>query len=100
VEIVVCVHVATEEGSPGAGGLWRWAVHVGRDFSDPLSCLIAGAADDQVEAMIRGQETAVACARVAERCGQLEFTGEATTVVLDHDPCDHAWPLLRFEEDY
>lgn len=100
MEIVACVHVATEEGSPGAGGLWRWAVHVGRDFTDPLSCLLAGAEPDRVSAEIRGQEVAVACARVAERCGQLELTGETTTVVLDADPCVKPWPLLRFEEDY
>jgi len=100
MEIVVCVHLADEASSPGAGGMWRWAVHVGRDFTDPASCLVAGVELERLLAELRGQEVAVACARVAERCGRLELTDEPTTVALDHDPCGEPWPLLRFEEDY
>ena len=98
MEIVVCVHVADEASSPGAGGLWRWAVHIGRDFSDAASCLNAGVEDTQIDAEIRGQAVAVAAATVAERCGQLEITDEPTTVVLDHDPCGAPWELVRVEE--
>lgn len=90
MEIVVCVHVASEQGNPGAGGMWRWAVHVGRDFSDPTSCLNAGAELQQWEAEVRGQDVAVAAAKVAERFGALDGVA---TVVLDHDPCSHPWPL-------
>lgn len=98
MEIVVCVHVIDERSSPGAGGMWRWAVHVGRDFTDPASCLNAGAADDQREAELRGQSVAVAAARVAELCGALEITDEPTTVVLDHDPVGDPWPFLYTED--
>jgi hypothetical protein len=98
VEIVVCVHVVEEASSPGAGGLWRWAVHVGRNFSDPSSCLNAGAAETQEEAELLGQTVAVAAAQVAERCGQLEVTDDPTTVVLDHDPCGAPWELTKIEE--
>ncbi len=90
MEIVVCVHLADEAGNPGAGGMWRWAVHVGRDFSDPASCLNAGAEAEQSEAMVRGQDVAVAAAKVAERCGVLEGVD---TVVLGHDPVREPWPL-------
>lgn len=98
MEIVVCVHLASERGNPGAGGMWRWAVHVGRDFSDRRSCLNAGVEELQVEAMVRGQAVAVAAAMVAERCGVLELTGDATTVLLDHDPCGEPWALIRVED--
>ena len=99
MEIVVCVHEVDERSSPGASGMWRWAVHVGRDFTDPDSCLNAGAADDQLEAMLRGQAVAVAAARVAERCGVLEIRDdEPTTVVLDHDPVGDPWPFLHTED--
>jgi hypothetical protein len=98
MEIVVVVHLIAEASSPGAGGMWRWAVHVGRDFGDAESCLNAGAEDEQWLAELRGQAVAVAAAKVAERCGALEFTDEPTTVVLDHDPCGPAWPLLRVED--
>lgn len=97
MEIVVCVH-AVGDGSPGAEGLWRWAVHVGRDFSDMASCLNAGAADDQTEAEMFGQAVAVAAAKVAQRCGVLELTDDPTTVVLDVDPCAEPWPLLKVED--
>lgn len=100
MEIVVCVHLADEASSPGAGGLWRWAVHVGRNFSDASSCLNAGAAGSQEEAEDFGQAVAVAAARVAERCGVLELTDEPTTVVLDHDPCGAPWKLLDLSEEY
>lgn len=100
MEIVVCVHVIDETSSPGAGGLWRWAVHVGRDFSDARSCLNAGAAKTQASAEDLGQAVAVAAARVAERCGVLELTDEPTTVLLDHDPCGEPWVLLDLSEDY
>ena len=98
MEIVVVVHVIDEAFSPGAGGLWRWAVHVGRDFGDKASCLNAGAEETQWEAELRGQQVAVAAAKVARLCGELELTGEATTVVLDHDPCGDPWELLMVEE--
>lgn len=98
MEIVVCVHVI-EQGSPGAEGLWRWAVHVGRDFSDQASCLNAGVAADQSTAEIDGQAVAVAAARVAALCGRLELTGEPTTVVLDHDPVLEPWGDVM-SEDY
>lgn len=98
MEIVVCVHVVDEASSPGAGGMWRWAVHIGRDFSDASSCLNAGAATCRDEAEIIGQAVAVAAATVAERCGVLEVTDEPTTVVLDHDPCGAPWQLARVEE--
>lgn len=90
MEIVVVVHLATEAGNPGAGGMWRWAVHVGRDFSDPSSCLNAGAEVEQWKALVRGQDVAVAAAKVADRLGVL--TG-VDTVMLDHDPCRDPWPL-------
>lgn len=98
MEIVVVVHVVDEVSSPGAGGMWRWAVHVGRDFSDRESCLNAGAEDERWLAEIRGQQVAVAAAKVAERCGVLELSGAPTTVVLDHDPCGDPWPIARVEE--
>lgn len=98
MEIVVCVHLIDEGKSPGAGGMWRWAVHVGRDFTDPDTCLNAGAEDKQWLAELRGQAVAVAAARVAERCGVLELTDAPTTVVLDHDPCGQPWPLLTVED--
>ena len=98
MEIVVCVHPIAEESSPGAGGLWRWAVHVGRDFSDKASCLNAGAETEQWEAELRGQAVAVAAAKVAERCGVLELSDAPSTVVLDRDPCGPAWPILRVED--
>jgi hypothetical protein len=98
MEIVVCVHVVDEASSPGAGGVWRWAVHVGRDFSDAGSCLNAGAEDERWLAELRGQQVAVAAARVAERCGVLELTDEPTTVVLDHDPCGAPWPIMRVKD--
>ena len=98
MEIVVCVHEIEHE--PENAGMWRWAVHIGRDFADPLSCLNAGVEGDQHAAEDRGQGVAVAAARVAERCGQLEFSGEPTTVVLDHDPCGTRWALLNLAEDY
>ncbi|MTA13486.1 MAG: hypothetical protein F2534_12870 [Actinobacteria bacterium] len=90
MEIVVVVHLADEVGNPGAGGMWRWAVHVGRDFSDPGSCLNAGAEPGRWEALVRGQDVAVAAAKVAERCGVL--TG-VDTVELGHDPVSEPWPL-------
>jgi hypothetical protein len=98
MEIVVCVHQIDEASSPGAGGMWRWAVHVGRDFADRASCLNAGATDTEWDATHVGQAVAVAAAKVAERCGQLELTDEPTTVVLDHDPCVRPWPLLKVED--
>jgi hypothetical protein len=98
MEIVVVVHLIAEASSPGAGGMWRWAVHVGRDFADKDSCLNAGAEDEQWLAELRGQAVAVAAAKVAERCGVLELTDEPTTVVLDHDPCEQPWPLLTVED--
>ncbi len=94
----MCVHQVDEASSPGAGGLWRWAVHIGRDFSDPDSCLNAGAEDAPALAALRGQAVAVAAARVAERCGALELTDEPTTVVLDHDPCGTPWPISTVED--
>lgn len=100
MEIVVCVHLADEAGNPGAGGMWRWAVHVGRDFSDPDTCLNAGAAASQFEAEDFGQAVAVAAAKVAEQCGVLELTDQPTTVVLDHDPCRTPWRLVDLSEDY
>jgi hypothetical protein len=90
VEIVVCVHVASEQGNPGAGGMWRWAVHVGRDFSDPTSCLNAGAETERWAAEVRGQDVAVAAAKVADRLGVL---AGVDMVVLGHDPCSEPWPL-------
>ena len=90
MEIVVCVHLASERGNPGAGGMWRWAVHVGRDFSDPLSCLNAGAESEQWQAEVRGQDVAVAAAKVAERLGVLDGVD---MVVLGDDPCSEPWPL-------
>jgi hypothetical protein len=98
MEIVVVVHPIADESSPGAGGMWRWAVHVGRDFADASSCLNAGAENEQWLAELRGQAVAVAAAKVAERCGQLELTEDPTTVVLDHDPCGPAWELLKVED--
>lgn len=98
MEIVVCVHQIDEVSSPGAGGLWRWAVHAGRDFADRASCLNAGAADTEWDATMAGQAVAVAAAKVAERCGRLELTDEPTTVVLDHDPCVRPWPMLKVED--
>lgn len=99
MEIVVCVHPVAEESSPGAGGMWRWAVHVGRDFADPSSCLNAGAETEQWLAELRGQAVAVACAQVAQRCGVLEvFDDRPSTVVLVNDPCAAPWPLLKIEE--
>lgn len=100
MEIVVVVHPVAEESSPGAGGMWRWAVHVGRDFADASSCLNAGAEESPEFAALRGQAVAVAAAKVAQLCGVLELTDEATTVVLDLDPCGEPWPLLFVEEDY
>ena len=98
MEIVAVVHPIAETSSPGAGGLWRWAVHVARDFSAADSCLNAGAEDERWLAELRGQAVAVAAARVAERCGVLELTDQPTTVVLDHDPCGDAWPILTVED--
>lgn len=98
MEIVVAVHPVDEASSPGAGGLWRWAVHVGRDFADPSSCLNAGAEEERTLAELRGQAVAVAAAKVAERCGVLEMTDEPTTVVLAHDPCGAPWKLLRVKD--
>jgi hypothetical protein len=98
MEIVVCVHEIDETSSPGAGGMWRWAVHVGRDFSDADSCLNAGAAGDRLSAEMFGQAVAVAAAKVAQRCGRLKLTDDATTVVLDHDPCGRPWPILTVED--
>jgi hypothetical protein len=98
MEIVVCVHEVDEVSSPGAGGLWRWAVHVGRDFGDMGSCLNAGAEDERWLAELRGQAVAVAAAKVAQLCGELELTDDPTTVVLDHDPCGEPWPLLKVED--
>lgn len=99
MEIVVCVHEIDEASSPGAGGMWRWAVHVGRDFADQASCLNAGAEDERWLAELRGQAVAVAAAKVAERCGVLElFDDQPYTVVLDHDPCREAWPIARVED--
>lgn len=98
MEIVVVVHATTEASTPGAPGLWRWAVHVGRDFTDKASCLNAGVEDEQSAAEWRGQQVAVAAAKVAQRCGVLELTAEPTTVVLDHDPIEQPWPLLKVED--
>lgn len=98
MEIVVVVHQTTETSTPGAPGLWRWAVHVGRDFTDKASCLNAGVEDEQGLAEWRGQQVAVAAAYVAQRCGVLELTDEPTTVVLDHDPIEQPWPLLKVED--
>ena len=98
MEIVVCVHEVDEVSSPGAGGLWRWAVHVGRDFGDMGSCLNAGAEGERWLAELRGQAVAVAAAKVAQLCGELELTDDPTTVVLDHDPCGEPWPLLKVED--
>lgn len=98
MEIVVCIHVVAEESSPGAGGSWRWAVHVGRDFADAGSCLNAGVAETEWEATLVGQAVGVAAAKVAERCGRLELTDLPTTVILDHDPCGEPWPMLKVEE--
>jgi hypothetical protein len=78
--------------------MWRWAVHVGRDFTDKDSCLNAGAELEQWEAELRGQQVAVAAAKVAQRCGVLELSDDPTTVVLDHDPCGPPWPVLRVED--
>ncbi|MBK8246461.1 MAG: hypothetical protein IPK85_03545 [Gemmatimonadetes bacterium] len=98
MEIVVCVHVTTEASTPGAAGLWRWAVHIGRDFADSSTCLNAGVEDEQLAAEMRGQAVAVAAARVAERCGVLELTDLPTTVVLDHDPITEPWPIAKVED--
>ena len=98
MEIVVVVHATTEASTPGAPGLWRWAVHVGRDFADAASCLNAGVEDERGLAEWRGQQVAVAAAKVAERCNALELTDEPTTVVLDRDPIEQPWPLLKVED--
>ena len=90
------VHPITHEAENA--GMWRWAVHVGRDFADPTSCLNAGAEEEQWCAELRGQAVAVAAARVAERCGVLELTDQPTTVVMVNDPCGEPWPLLTVKE--
>lgn len=95
----MCVHVIDERSSPGAGGMWRWAVHIGRDFADKESCLNAGAEPTRDEALLRGQAVAVAAARVADRCGVLHIAADQpNTVELDHDPCGDPWPFLYVKE--
>jgi hypothetical protein len=86
------VHPCDDRGNPGAGGLWRWAVHDGTVWTDPTSCLQAAAELDRESALITGQRVVVACARVAEMCGQLEI---GDTYELDHDPIGEPWPILE-----
>jgi hypothetical protein len=96
VEINVCVHLVDEASSPSAGGMWRWAVHTGADFSDKTTCLNAGAEESETMAMLRGQQVAVAAAKLVEHYGDT-LTG-AATVVLDHDPVGSPWPLIDWRE--
>lgn len=95
LEIHVVVHPCDEQYHPGAGGMWRWAVHVGQDWSDQPSCLNAGAELDAATAAMRGQAVAVAAAKVAERCGAL---GGGGTTYLDHDPTGSVWPVAHVLE--
>src|SRR5262245_37609674 len=78
----VVVHPVTELSHPGAGGWWRWAVHIGHDWLDRASCLQAGLEPDRVEALKRGQACAVAASRIARVCDA--FIG-GTTYELEHD---------------
>lgn len=90
----VVVHEVTETSHPGCEGMWRWAVHVGNDWSDRTSCLQAGLEESRQEALQRGQALAVACARVAQRLGASVSGGTST---IPYDPCGEPWPLVESE---
>jgi hypothetical protein len=93
--INVVVHQCDSQFHPGAGGMWRWAVHIGHDFANRETCLNAGAELDPELAAARGQAVAVAAAKVAELCGALSG---GTTVFLDHDPTGAVWPIVEVLE--
>jgi hypothetical protein len=89
-EINVVVHPSNE-----APGFWRWAVHVGTDWTDPNSCLMAHIGDDRGDAAVLGQRTAVAVAKFAAAHGLLDG---GDTFYLDVDPIGEPWPLTAVVE--
>lgn len=90
--IAVAVHPIDVNAHPSVPSGYRWAVHVGDDFTnlDPRWCLNAGWEPTVQTAAIAGEAAAVCAARVARRLGQ---PAEVRTFHLLTDPTGGRDPI-------
>lgn len=81
--IGVVVHPVDTFAHPSVPPGWRYAVHLGSQWSDLGTCLNAGWAPDKGTAAILGEGAAVVGVRVAQVCGD---QAHARTFELEYDP--------------
>jgi hypothetical protein len=92
VLIGVVVHPINTLAHPSVPPGFRWAVHVGHDWTDMRTCLNAHWDQTEYSARIMGEAAAVCAAKAVQLCGE---PVEMATAVLDHDPVPVGGDLIK-----
>jgi len=94
MELTVLVHPIDTVAHPTIPPGFRWAVYVGIDWPDMMTCLNAGWCPTQYEAAIEGEAARVVGARVAMLCSVIPST--PPTFFLDADPIPSGCDIVTF----